>query len=123
MYASILAILLDAKRGSVVAPFVCTDCQHARVFLRLAPIETLNSIETLGTTFYSVLRLDRSHTQIAYGRGHPLELLAGFSFPEVLPQGINAAMKRLHKTPAAQRRNRRRASRKRSCPMDDCFAI
>ena len=37
--------------------------------------------KTLGTTFYFVLRLDRSHTQIAYGRGNPLKLLAGFSFP------------------------------------------
>ena len=99
------------------------DGRSARSFLPFGSYRNAQFDKALGTTFYFVLRLDRSHNQIAYGRGHPLELLAGFSFPEVLPQGINVAMKRLHRNTGGARRNRRRASRKRSCPMDDCFAI
>jgi hypothetical protein len=88
------------KRGSVVAPLVCTI-----VSIRLSSCGWLLykrsvRLRRLDTTFY-FRPPDRSPTQIAHGRGHPLDLLTGLTFPEILPQGIDVAMKRLHRSTSA----------------------
>ena len=68
-----LSDFVGARRGSVVTPSICADCQH-----NYCPIgfpETLSN-ETLGGTFYSVQRPDRSPIPTVNRRGHPLDPVA-----------------------------------------------
>jgi hypothetical protein len=70
VYASILRILLDAKRGGVVTRLVCTDCQYAIVLLRLAPVETLNSMRrSVKHSIPSDGRIDRLSRSCTLVRG------------------------------------------------------
>jgi hypothetical protein len=112
MYPSILAILLDAKRGSVVAPLLCADCQHAIVLLRFAPVETLKSMRRSARRSIPSDNPIDLPIPIANRRGHPLDPMAGSQLAKLLPQGgIKVATKRLYWNTAAHSRNRCRAGK------------
>ena len=96
MHSSISVILLDAKRGTVIAPISLHSLSACECLIALGSFRNAQFGETLGTTFYSIRQPDRSPIPIAYGRGHPFEPIAGSSLAELPPQGINVATKRLH---------------------------